>query len=105
LQAKATNETGLLHEALEKYPHIQVAATDEVAGQIADQRVFPSGFDNQELQNRVVQPMEVLSISKSGTDRDPRELLLWRASAEFLDGPVVASSPIDRLELQLLPAL
>ena len=38
----------------------------------------------------------VLSISKSGTDRDPRELLLWRAGAEFPGGRVVASSPIDR---------
>ena len=39
----------------------------------------------------------VLSISKCGTDQDPRELSLWRASAEFPDGPVVASTPIDRL--------
>ncbi|MEE1567415.1 MAG: hypothetical protein V1246_06350, partial [Arenicellales bacterium] len=38
----------------------------------------------------------VLSISKSGTDRDPRELLLWRGSAELPDGPVVAPAPIDR---------
>jgi 5-methylcytosine-specific restriction protein B len=39
----------------------------------------------------------LLSISKCGTDQDPRELSLWRASAEFPDGPVVASAPIDRL--------
>ena len=39
----------------------------------------------------------VLSISNIGTDRDPRESSLWRASAEFLDGPVVASGLIDRL--------
>ena len=39
----------------------------------------------------------MLSISNIGTDRDPRELSLWRASAEFLDGPVVASALIDRL--------
>jgi len=39
----------------------------------------------------------VLSISNIGTDRDPRELLLWRASAEIFDGSVVASAPMDRL--------
>jgi hypothetical protein len=39
----------------------------------------------------------VLSISNIGTDRDPRELSLWRASAEFFDGPVVASALIYRL--------
>ena len=37
----------------------------------------------------------LLSISNSGTDRAPRELL-WRASAEFPGGRVVASTPIDR---------
>jgi hypothetical protein len=42
-------------------------------------------------------PDGLLSISKCGTDQDPRELSLWRASAEFPDGPVVASAPIDRL--------
>ena len=42
-------------------------------------------------------PGQVLSISNIGTDRDPRELSLWRASAEFLDRPVVASALIDRL--------
>ena len=39
----------------------------------------------------------VLSISNNGTNRDPRELLLWRGNAELHDGPVVASALIDRL--------
>ena len=38
----------------------------------------------------------LLSISNNGTDGDPRELLLWRGSAELPDGPVVAPAPIDR---------
>ena len=57
LQAKATNEIGLVTKALEKYPDIQIAATDEVAADVLDQRVFPSGFDNEILQNQVDQPM------------------------------------------------
>jgi hypothetical protein len=57
LQAKATNEIGLVSKALEKYPDIQVAATNEVAADALDQRVFPSGFDNEALRNRVEQPM------------------------------------------------
>ena len=57
LQAKATNEIGLVFSALEKYPDIQIAATDEVASEVLDQRVFPSGFDNEELRGRVEQPM------------------------------------------------
>ena len=57
LQAKATNEIGLVSMALEKYPKIQIAATDEVAAEVLDERVFPSGFDNEELRSRVEQPM------------------------------------------------
>lgn len=58
LQAKATNEIGLISEALMKYPDIQIAATDEVAAQVLDQRVFASGFDNEELWDQVIRPME-----------------------------------------------
>ena len=39
---------------------------------------------------------QMLSISNIGTDRDPRELLLRRAGAEFSGNLVVASAPIDR---------
>lgn len=61
LQAKATNEIGLLSEALEKYPHIQIVATNEVADEMADkfleERVSASGFDNEDLLSRLEQPM------------------------------------------------
>ena len=60
LQAKATSDLGLLNEALQKYPGIEIAATDEMAGQIIDERVFPSGFGNEDLQARVEAPTEEL---------------------------------------------
>ena len=60
LQAKATSDVSLLNEALQKYPDIQILATDEVAGQITDERVFSSGFSNEDLRERVEAPMEEL---------------------------------------------
>ncbi len=60
LQAKATSDVGLLNEALQRYPDIEILATDEVVGQILDERVFPSGFRNEDLQARVEAPMEEL---------------------------------------------
>ena len=43
----------------------------------------------------------VLATSNIGTDRDPRKLLLLRAASELPEGPVVASTPFDRLDLHL----
>ena len=58
LQAKATNDIGLISEALAKYPDIQIAATHEVAAQLLDQRVFASWFDNEELREQIIRPMD-----------------------------------------------
>jgi hypothetical protein len=58
LQAKATSEAGLITDALRAYPAIQIAATEEAAGAVVDERVFASGFSNEDLLNKVVAPME-----------------------------------------------
>ena len=58
LQAKATNEIGYLQDALERYPDIDIAATNEAAQGMADEQVFPSGFNNEDLDNQVFAPME-----------------------------------------------
>ena len=58
LQAKATSEIALLHQHVRQYPDISILSTSEVAEQFADDRVFSSGVSNEELQKRVVAPME-----------------------------------------------
>lgn len=58
LQVKATNEIGYIRDALERYPDIQIATTDEVAQQIADERVFSSGFSDEDLKRQIAAPME-----------------------------------------------
>ena len=67
--------------------------------ELGTQRLVDDGLsDYPEAGSSIAHHQEqLLSISNIGTDRDPRELSLWRASAEFLDGPVVASALIDRL--------
>ena len=58
LQAKAVAQIGHVNDALRKCPDIQIAATDEVAEGIVDERVFPSGFSNEDLEDRVMKSMD-----------------------------------------------
>ena len=49
IQLKAVNSSGHVYEHIHRYPHIPVAATDEVAGSMADAGVMRSGFSNETL--------------------------------------------------------
>ena len=55
-QAKAA-EISHIHQALETYPDIHVWATNEEAARVFDDRVAPSGFSKEDLENRIAAPM------------------------------------------------
>ncbi len=46
VQLKSIETTAAVHEHLQRYPHIKVAVTNEVASKIDDERVGASGFSN-----------------------------------------------------------
>ena len=58
LQLKATESLSYVKEALERYPDIDVLATDEV-GEAAE-NIFSSGFSNEALEETIRAPMEDL---------------------------------------------
>jgi hypothetical protein len=58
LQLKATQPLGYIKRALEKYPHVEILATDDVASFFHE--VLPSGIDSRELMERVRAPLEML---------------------------------------------
>jgi len=62
LQLKATESLSYVKEALERYPDIQILATDEVLENGADTlgRVFPTGVSESELHEAIRAPMEAL---------------------------------------------
>ncbi|MCH7945301.1 MAG: hypothetical protein IIC73_04705 [Armatimonadetes bacterium] len=60
LQAKATEGARLIHDALERYPDIDIVATDEGAARVIDDRVAASGFSDEDLEDRVASPMAEL---------------------------------------------
>ena len=53
VQLKAVGATAAVHEHLQRYPHIEVAVTDEVAAKTDDVRVGASGFSNDLLHEDV----------------------------------------------------
>jgi hypothetical protein len=62
LQLKATQSLSYVKAALERYPDIQVLATDDVLENGADAlgRVFSTGFSDSDLQAAIRAPMEAL---------------------------------------------
>lgn len=59
LQLKATSSLSYVKEALEKYPDIDIVATDEVASQMSD-IILSSGMSNADLEAQVTVPVEEL---------------------------------------------
>ena len=58
LQLKATESLSYVKEALERYPDIDVLATDEVGD--AAENIFSSGFSDEALEKTIRAPMEDL---------------------------------------------
>lgn len=58
IQLKATGSVSYLKEALEKYPDIDIVATDEAAEAILDESVAASGFDNAALSDDLHEPLD-----------------------------------------------
>lgn len=53
LQLKAVGTNAPIAEHMERYPDVPVAATDEVAGRMADDGVIHSGFSNESLREKM----------------------------------------------------
>ncbi len=59
LQAKATDSMSYIRQALEKYPEIEVVATEEVASKLIDE-VINSEIENKDLEDVILAPMKNL---------------------------------------------
>lgn len=59
LQAKATDSISYIHQALEKYPDIEIVATEEAATQWTEQ-IINSEINNEDLEEEIIAPMEEL---------------------------------------------
>jgi hypothetical protein len=66
VQLKATDSTSYVNEHLEKYPDIEVLATQEAADKMFS--VESSGFSNAEIENDVVSSFEELESSADAVD-------------------------------------
>ena len=64
-QFKSTNSESAIREHFEKYPDIEVKATDELASKNIE-NVESSGYSNQELTGDVEDTMDGISVSSSG---------------------------------------
>lgn len=74
IQLKATDSTSYINEHLEKYPDVEVFATEEVASGLSG--VASSGFSNEELTSDVVTTIDELeSISSSVTEEVSSSLI------------------------------
>jgi hypothetical protein len=56
LQAKATDSLSYVRDALERYPDIEIVATDEVADNLIDE-VINSEISNEEIEGDIIAPM------------------------------------------------
>ncbi|HGS5784059.1 TPA: hypothetical protein ACN973_004535, partial [Vibrio parahaemolyticus] len=74
VQLKATDSTSYISEHLDKYPEVEVLATEEVAARMSN--VESSGFSNEELTNDVVTSFDELeSISSTVTEEVSSSLI------------------------------
>ena len=62
LQAKATESISYIRKALEKYPEIEIVATEEAAREWTDQ-IINSQISDEELEKTIMAPMEELQDS------------------------------------------
>ena len=58
LQLKATDSLDYVRTALERYPGIDIVATDEIASIVGDASVLSSGIENSELSSDLSEPLE-----------------------------------------------
>lgn len=66
VQLKATDNVSYVNEHIEKYPEVEVLATEEVASKMAG--VESSGFTNEELESDVVNSFDELESVSGATD-------------------------------------
>jgi hypothetical protein len=86
VQLKATDSTSYVNEHLEKYPEVEVLATEEVADKM--QSVDSTGFSNIDLENDVVNSFEELE-SIAGTSDVASEAVAATVSYEITGlGPI-----------------
>ena len=84
VQLKAVASKSTIYEHLERYPDIQVAATEEVASQLSD--VESSGFNNAEITNEVKHVFEELPC-----DTLVQEIAEGAAASALVAGAVSAA--------------
>ncbi|MBK7006290.1 MAG: hypothetical protein IPH37_15145 [Burkholderiales bacterium] len=88
LQLKATDSVSYIRSALERYPDIQILATDEV---VDSGLVLDSGISDQDLRANVEMGVNAVDVSLTETFRDS----LSPAAAAGSDGPVRGISALD----------
>ncbi len=83
LQLKATDSVGYIHSALERYPDIQILATDEVAH---SGLVLDSGITDEDLRGHVEMGVDAVDVSLTETFLDHFHPLLPLAAMAFYEG-------------------
>lgn len=83
LQLKATDSVSYIRSALERYPDIQILATDEVAH---SGLVLDSGITDQDLRAHVAMGVDAVDVSLTETFLDHFHLLLPLAAMALYEG-------------------
>lgn len=104
VQLKATDSGAYIAEHLERYPDIELYATEEVLGRIEDARLHSSGLSNDELQQEVEQ---VYADLESGLEQPiqgtPLAVVLvgvrqlWPVAAAYRRGELTLREAANRL--------
>ena len=100
LQLKATDSVGYIHAALERYPDIQILATDEVAHSGV---VLDSGISDHDLRAHVGAALDVADVSLTESFLDHFHPLLPLAAMALFEGYRVAvgSQSMDAFKMAL----
>ncbi|TXL66885.1 hypothetical protein [Zeimonas arvi] len=100
LQLKATDSVGYVRAALERYPDIQILATNEVS---ASGLVVDSGISNQDLREKVGSAVEDLDESLVEAFLEHFHLLLPLAAVALYEGRrlAIGSQSLDEFKLAL----
>lgn len=100
LQLKATDSVGYIRSAIERYPDIQILATDEVAG---SGLVLDSGITEQELHAHVAQGIDAVDVSLTESFLDHFHPLFPLAAMALYEGYRlwIGQQSIDAFKLAL----